>query len=160
MNKNKFWISTLAMAMVALAGCEAEEKNPDESNAAAKAPDLSVAIEQRGEPCTCVMENMEAMTGLIESLESVETLSSQELNFQISEMILPCMKPTGDAELDRAYARAMGKCEDFGALTDIMTQVKNEVQARIQQEAEKEQLRTFEGAEGANAVLDRLKSGS
>ena len=148
------------MAMVALAGCEAEEKNPDESNAAAKAPDLSVAIEQRGEPCTCVLENMEAMTGLIESLESVETLSSQELNFQISEMILPCMKPTGDAELDRAYSRAMGKCEDFGALTDIMTQVKDEVQARIQQEAEQEQLRTFEGAEGANAVLDRLKSGS
>ena len=100
----------------------------------AQASGLEQAVEQRGEPCTCVAENMEAMRALLESLESTESLSSQELNAQVADMVLPCLKPTGDAESDRAYSRAMSECEAFAELTDVMNQVKNEVQSRIEKE--------------------------
>ena len=51
----------------------------------------------------------------------------------------------------------MGQCEGFAALTDVMTEVKEEVQARVTQEAEQERATDLDGAKGANAVLNKLK---
>ena len=147
------------MLTLGLAGCEATE-TPSEATSGTSASSLEQAVEQRGEPCTCVAENMEAMRALLESLESTESLSSQELNAQVAEMVLPCMKPTGDAESDRAYSRAMGECEAFVELTDVMNQVKNEVQSRIEEEVTRRQKEVLGGAKGANEVLDKLRSGS
>ena len=147
------------MLALVLAGCEATE-TPSEATSGTNSSSLEQAVEQRGEPCTCVAENMEAMRALLESLESTESLSSQELNAQVAEMVLPCMKPTGDAESDRAYSRAMGECEAFVELTDVMNQVKNEVQSRIEEEVTRRQKDVLGGAKGANEVLDKLRSGS
>ena len=147
------------MLALVLAGCEVTE-TPSEATSGTNASSLQQAVEQRGEPCTCVAENMEAMRALLESLESTESLSSQELNAQVAEMVLPCMKPTGDAESDRAYSRAMGECEAFVELTDVMNQVKNEVQSRIEEEVTRRQKEVLGGAKGANEVLDKLRSGS
>ena len=156
--KNAWWSTVFVLALV-LAGCEATEK-PSEATSGTNASSLEQAVEQRGEPCTCVAENMEAMRALLESLESTESLSSQELNAQVAEMVLPCMKPTGDAESDRAYSRAMGECGAFVELTDVMNQVKNEVQSRIEEEVTRRQKDVLGGAKGANEVLDKLRSGS
>ena len=156
--KNAWWSTVCVLALV-LAGCEATE-TPSEATSGTNASSLEQAVEQRGEPCTCVAENMEAMRALLESLESTESLSSQELNAQVAEMVLPCMKPTGDAESDRAYSRAMGECEAFVELTDVMNQVKNEVQSRIEEEVTRRQKDVLGGAKGANEVLDKLRSGS
>ena len=68
------------------------------------------------------------------------------------------MKPTGDAESDRAYSRAMGECGAFVELTDVMNQVKNEVQSRIEEEVTRRQKDVLGGAKGAND--DKLRSGS
>ena len=156
--KNAWWSTVCVLALV-FAGCEATEP-PSEAPSGTNASSLEQAVEQRGEPCTCVAENMEAMRALLESLESTESLSSQELNAQVAEMVLPCMKPTGDAESDRAYSRAMGECEAFVELTDVMNQVKNEVQSRIEEEVTRRQKDVLGGAKGANEVLDKLRSGS
>ena len=125
------WWSTVCVLALVLAGCGNATETPSEATSDAQTSGLEQAVEQRGEPCTCVAENMEAMRALLESLESTESLSSQELNAQVAEMVLPCMKPTGDAESDRAYSRAMGECEAFAELTGVMNQVKDEVQSRI-----------------------------
>jgi predicted component of type VI protein secretion system len=104
-----------------------------------------------------VAENQEAMAGLLESLKSTERVTAQEINLQIAQMMLPCMKPTGNVDLDREYSRAMGQCEGFAALTEVMTEVKVEVQARVSQEAEQERATDLDGVKGANAVLNKLK---
>ena len=129
---NARWSTVCVLALV-LAGCEPTE-TPSEATPDAQTTVLEQAVDQRGEPCTCVAENMEAMRALLESLESTKSLSSQELNAQVAEMVLPCMKPTGNAESDRAYSRAMGECEAFAELTGVMNQVKDEVQSRIEKE--------------------------
>ena len=128
-----------------------------EDTPAVQAPTLEDAVAQRGDPCVCVEENIEAMDGLLESLKDVEGVTSKELNIQISQMMLPCMKPTGNLDLDREYSRAMGQCEGFAALTEVMTEVKVEVQARVSQEAEQERANDLGGVKGANAVLNKLK---
>ena len=154
---NAWWGTACAFALV-LASCGNATETP--SAAAPEASSLEQAVDQRGEPCTCVAENMEAMRGLLESLESTESLSSQELNAQVAEMVLPCMKPTGDADSDRAYSRAMGECDAFLELTDVMNQVKDEVQSRIEKEVTRRQEDVLGGAKGANEVLDKLRGGS
>ena len=131
-------------------------RNGTSPSTRARGPNLGTAIADRGEPCNCVAENQEAMTGLLESLRSTERVTAQEINIQIAQMMLPCMKPTGNTELDREYSRAMGQCEGFAALTDVMTEVKEEVQARVTQEAEQERATDPDGAV-ANAVLNKLK---
>ena len=54
----------------------------------------------------------------------------------------------------------MGECEAFVELTDVMNQVKNEVQSRIEEEVTRRQKDVLGGAKGANEVLDKLRSGS
>ena len=154
-----WWSATLALAL-ALTSCETASESPSESAHEAAASSLELAVEQRGEPCTCVAENMEAMLGLLESLKSTPSLSAQSLNAKVAEMVLPCMKPTGDGESDRAYSRAMGECADFMELTSVMNDVKNEVQSRIQKETSRQEDNVLDGAKGANEVLDKLRSGT
>ena len=153
------WSTVCVLALV-LAGCGNATETPSESTPDNQTSGLEQAVEQRGEPCTCVAENMEAMRALLESLESTESLSSEELNAQVADMVLPCMKPTGDAESDRAYSRAMGECEAFAELTGVMNQVKDEVQSRIEKEVTSRQEDVLGGAKGANEVLDKLRGGS
>ena len=156
---NALWSTVCVLALV-LAGCGNATETASEATSDAQNSGLEQAVDQRGEPCTCVAENMEAMRALLESLESTESLSSQELNAQVAEMVLPCMKPTGDAESDRAYSRAMGDCEAFAELTGVMNQVKYEVQSRIEKEVTRRQEDVLGGAKGANEVLDKLRGGS
>lgn len=118
---------------------------------------LATAVEQRGEPCDCVAENQEAMSGLLESLESSAGVTAQELNIQIANMILPCMKPAGNQMQDLEYSRAMGKCEQFKALTDVMLEVKTAVQVRVEEEAANAENREMGDAKGASDVLNKLK---
>ena len=157
-HKNAWWSTVCVFALV-LANCGNAPETPVEAIPDTQTSGLEQAVEQRGEPCTCVAENMEAMRALLESLESTESLSSQELNAQVSEMVLPCLKPTGNAEADRAYAGVMGECEAFAELTDVMNQVKNEVQSRIENEVTRRQEDVLGGAKGANEVLDKLRRG-
>lgn len=156
-NKSTPWWQTGALVctliLASCGGAETEQAPVQEP----EAPTLEQAIAERGEPCNCVAENQEAMTGLLESLKSTERVTAQEINIQIAQMMLPCMKPTGNTELDREYSRAMGQCEGFAALTDVMTEVKEEVQARVTQEAAQERATDLDGAKGANAVLNKLK---
>lgn len=147
---------TLLLAACGSAPVEEAPATPEVSQEQLEAEALAKAIESRGEPCACVVENTEAMSGLLESLQSTEKVTAQELNIQIATMLLPCMKPKGDTMQDRAFSKAMGKCEGFSNLTEVMTQVKNEVQTRVQEEASKDASRDL-GAEGANDILNKLK---
>ena len=149
------WWSTVCVLALVLAGCEPTE-TPSEATPDAQTSVLEQAVDQRGEPCTCVAENMEAMRALLESLESTESLSSQELNAQVAEMVLPCMKPTGDA-VARVLPRH-GEREAFAELTGVMI-VKDEVQSRIEKEVTRRQEDVLGGAKGANEVLDNLAAG-
>jgi hypothetical protein len=151
-----FLMSILACAAL-LTGCGGQEAPPTEDTPAVQAPTLEDAVAQRGDPCVCVEENIEAMDGLLESLKDVEGVTSQELNIQISQMMLPCIQPTDNPTLDRMYTREMGNCPSFSALTDRMTKVKDEVQQRMQKEAATEQASGLDGAIGANEILDKLK---
>jgi hypothetical protein len=83
--KNAWWSTVCALALV-LASCGNATETPAEATPDTQTSGLEQAVEQRGEPCTCVAENMEAMRALLESLESTESLSSQELNAQVAEM--------------------------------------------------------------------------
>jgi hypothetical protein len=155
-NQATWWQSGLvacALVMASCGGAEVAEETPAE----VPATGLEQAIEDRGEPCTCVTENLEAMSGLLESLKSTEKITAQELNIQIAQMMLPCMKPTGNLEADRDYSRAMGQCENFSELTGVMSEVKTEVQTRVAEEAASEQARNLDGAKGASEVLDKLR---
>jgi hypothetical protein len=150
--------ASMALAVALLASCGAEA--PKETPAEAPAADdyTATAIEQRGEPCACVDENIEAMQGLLETLESAaadDVMSASEVNIAVANQMLPCMKPTGDANVDRAYARAMGTCEDFRALTDLMSSIKVIVQSKL--ESEQQTAQGLDGAQGANEILDKLK---
>jgi hypothetical protein len=51
----------------------------------------------------------------------------------------------------------MGQCDKFTELTDVMSEVKIEVQARVEEEAASDQARNLDGAKGASEVLDKLK---
>lgn len=156
-NSTPWWQTGALVCTLILASCggsEVAEQAPAEEP---EAPGLEQAVAERGEPCNCVAENFEAMSGLLESLKSTERITAQEINIQIAQMMLPCMKPTGNTDLDREYSRAMGQCEGFAALTDVMTEVKEEVQARVQYEATQEQATDLGGVKGASAVLNKLK---
>ena len=157
-NNTSLWLQTCTLAcFLFLAGCNASEVADQAPPQEPEAPTMEQAIAERGEPCTCVAENHEAMSGLLESLRSTERVTAQEINIQIAQMMLPCMKPSGNIDLDRQYSRAMGQCDGFAALTDVMTQVKEEVQARVSIEAAQEQAKDLGGVKGANAVLNKLK---
>ena len=140
-----------------LTSCENQEAPPVQDTPTVEAPTLEDAVDLRGDPCVCVEENIEAMDGLLESLKDVEGVTSQELNIQISQMMLPCIQPTDNTALDRLYTREMGNCPSFPALTERMTKVKDEVQQRMQKEAAMEQAGGLDGARGANEILDKLK---
>jgi len=157
LNRATWWQMSLAACALVLASCGGPEvagEAPAETNTASS---LEQAIAERGEPCACVVENLEAMSGLLESLKSTEKISAQEINIQIAQMMLPCMKPTGNMESDREYSRAMGQCDKFTELTDVMSEVKTEVQGRVEEEAASDQARNLDGAKGASEVLDKLK---
>lgn len=157
MKRSSWWQLGLVACAAMLASCGGAEVAEE---AAAPEPSVSLleeAIEQRGEPCTCVSENLEAMSGLLESLNSTERITAQELNIQIAQMMLPCMKPTGNVDSDREYSLVMGKCPEFMELTEVMTNVKKEVQARVQEEAANSPSSGPGGAQGASAILDKLK---
>ena len=140
-----------------LTSCENQEAPPVQDTPTVEAPTLEDAVDLRGDPCVCVEENIEAMDGLLESLKDVEGVTSQQLNIQISQMMLPCIQPTDNTALDRLYTREMGNCPSFPALTERMTKVKDEVQQRMQKEAAMEQAGGLDGAQGANEILDKLK---
>ncbi len=140
-----------------LTSCENQEAPQAQEPPTVQAPTLEDAVAQRGDPCVCVEENIEAMDGLLESLKDVEGVTSQQLNIQISQMMLPCIQPTDNTALDRLYTREMGNCPSFPALTERMTKVKDEVQQRMQKEAAMEQASGLDGARGANEILDKLK---
>ena len=140
-----------------LTSCENQEAPPAQETPTVQAPTLEDAVDLRGDPCVCVEENIEAMDGLLESLKDVEGVTSQQLNIQISQMMLPCIQPTDNTALDRLYTREMGNCPSFPALTERMTKVKDEVQQRMQKEAAMEQAGGLDGARGANEILDKLK---
>lgn len=148
---------SLAFGIVAFLGCGETTTKEEVVPQIETRSCMELSLEERGDPCNCVNENLEAMKGLVESIESTSSISAEEINLQISEMMLPCMKPTGDAECDREYSRAMGQCESFVALTEVMSEVKEVVQERINQEARRNQPRDFEGARGATEILDKLK---
>lgn len=159
MNQPTWWQTGLVACAMVLASCGEAEAPQEEAPAEVPAEmSLEEAIEERGEPCACVVENLEAMSGLLESLRSTEKISAQEINIQIAQMMLPCMKPTGNMELDREYSRAMGQCENFSELTDVMSEVKTEVQARVEEEAASERAKNLGDAKGANDVLDKLRN--
>ena len=140
-----------------LTSCGGQDAPPAEDTPVVQTPTLEDAVAQRGDPCVCVEENIEAMDGLLESLKDVEGVTSQELNIQISQMMLPCIQPTDNPTLDRMYTREMGNCPSFSALTERMTKVKDEVHQRMHKEAATEQASGLEGARGANEILDKLK---
>ena len=169
LNRATRWQTSLAACALVLASCGGADAPEDtaavpteaaqEQAPAEVSPEeaLKEAIAQRGEPCDCVAENKEAMSGLLESMESTPGLSAQELNLQIAKLILPCMKPVGQQTQDIEYSRAMGKCDDFQSLTEVMLKVKTEVQKRVEEEASRES--TSEGTKGkpASEILDNLK---
>ena len=55
------------------------------------------------------------------------------------------------------YSRAMGRCEQFSQLTEVMSGIKQEVQERILKETEDNNQNVLNGAQGANAILEELK---
>lgn len=159
-NQATWWQSGLvacALVMASCGGAEVAEETSAETPAEVPATGIEQVNENRGEPCICVAENLEAMSGLLESLKSTEKMTAQELNIQIAQMMLPCMKPTGNLEADREYSRAMGQCENFSELTSVMSEVKTEVQTRVAEEAASQQARDLDGAKGASEVLDKLR---
>jgi len=148
----------LAVALLASCGSEVPKETPSESPTTEDY--TTTAIEQRGEPCVCVDENIEVMQGFLETLESAaddDVMSASEVNIAVANQMLPCMKPTGETNLDRAYSRAMGTCEDFRALTDLMSSIKVIVQSKLESEQQSAQGQALEGAQGANEILDKLK---
>ena len=149
--------ASMALAVALLASCGAEA--PKETLAEAPAADdyTATAIEQRGEPCACVDENIEAMQGLLETLESAaadDVMSASEVNIAVANQMLPCMKPTGDSNVDRAYARAMGM-RGFPHVDRL--DVKHQGDRSIQAESEQQTAQGLDGAQGANEILDKLK---
>ena len=140
-----------------LTSCGGQDAPPAEDTPVVQTPTLEDAVAQRGDPCVCVEENIEAMDALLEYLKDGDGVTSQELNLQISERMLPCIQPTDNRALDRMYTREMGNCPSFATLTERMVSVKDEVQQRMQKEAALEQADGLDGAQGANEILDKLK---
>ena len=69
MKRSSWWQLGLVACAAMLASCGGAEVAEE---AAAPEPSVSLleeAIEQRGEPCTCVSENLEAMSGLLGRLQ-------------------------------------------------------------------------------------------
>ena len=150
-------VSALAFSIVLLFSCESPAPAEAPPTQDPEAMTLEESIDLRGEPCVCVSENLEAMTGLLETLQSMQNITSQELNIQIAQRMLPCMKPTGETQSDLIYSRAMGRCEQFSQLTEVMSGIKQEVQERILKETEDNNQNVLNGAQGANAILEELK---
>ena len=158
MKPMSFWqAGALACSVLLLLSCNSTAPAEAPPSQEPGAMTLDESIELRGEPCVCVSENLEAMTGLLETLQSMENITSQELNIQIAQRMLPCMKPTGETQSDLEYSRAMGQCDQFGDLTEVMSGIKQEVQERILKESEDSKKNVLNGAQGANAILDQLK---
>lgn len=154
---------TLALAIVAMM-CLLEScgESADEGTPAAPAvPTLEQAIAERGDPCDCVTENKESAAAFLEAMNSMEALSTAELNVLISEAVLPCMQPSGNRELDRLYTQAMGSCVEFINLTEVMNEVKEEVLARSQKgmanAKDKVKENVGDAKQSASELLDKLK---
>lgn len=160
MNKIDNWRRVALIGLVfAMASCGSQA--PEAAQEETPATDYAAeAIADRGEPCACVDENIEAMQGLVETIESAsegDVLTAMDINVAVANQMLPCMKPTGELEKDRAYSRAMGACENFTGLTDLMTIIKNAVQEKMESEQRTAQGQGLEGVKGANDILDKLK---
>lgn len=164
---NKFWVA-VATGSVLVWGCGGgDSASTDGAGQDAGAPQevvesdadvLQRAVDQRGTPCDCVDQNLEAMAAFLETLNEGDAVSAQEINAQLAEMIFPCMRPTGDSRADQLYSKDMGVCPNFLELTDVMKQVKAQVQVRVQREAEKAASENPLKVSGAKDVLDKLKT--
>ena len=154
---------TLALAIVAMM-CLLESCGESTGEATPSAPAVSTleqAIAERGDPCDCVAENKESAAAFLESMKSMDALSTVELNVLISEAVLPCMQPSGNHELDRLYTQAMGGCVEFINLTEVMNEVKEEVLARSQKGVDNAKDKVKEAVgdakQSASELLDKLK---
>lgn len=163
MKTNNVWMALAVCAMFAL-GCESSDPSVEgaaEVQAPAMPTDeelLEEAIAERGEPCECVAENLEAMTGFLAAIDGDNAATSQELNARLSDMLFPCLRPTNDPKKDSLYSLAIGRCAQFQDLTSVMNSVKIKMQERVELEASKDEtLRKIDG-KGAKDILDKLKA--
>jgi hypothetical protein len=157
------WLVVAVCAMGAL-GCESNESAVDgapEVQAPAGPTDaelLEAAIAERGEPCACVAENLEAMSAFLVAIDGDAAATAQQLNARLSEMLFPCLRPTNDPKKDSLYSQAIGRCDEFQDLTSVMNSVKTKMQERVELEAAKDaEVKKIDG-KGAKDILDKLKS--
>ena len=166
MNKIQLALGTVALTGVTLtlASCAGESTTTPESPSTPKATQpeapkgmsLEDAVAKYGEPCKCVTDNLNAMRELAEVIQATPEMGGQDINIQIAQKMLPCMKSTGE-EHSMEYSSAMSQCEGQPAFLEVMSEITSEIRERSKARATQGRDAELGGAKSAKEVLDKLQ---
>ena len=140
----------LLIAFVAI-GCSSSSESTPEVAAERTVEEINA---DRGNPCDCIESKLTTLDGFIDEVKSEAFATSEILNKAFATTMDGCLATIGHVEADLAWAQQLKDCDSFGAIREVMIEVKNAVMSL----KDKEQSEFIEGLdEGATEVLDKLQ---
>ena len=140
----------LFIAFVAI-GCSSTSESTPEVAAERTVEEINA---DRGNPCDCIESKLATLDGFIDEVKSEAFATSEILNKAFATTMDGCLATIGHVEADLAWAQQLKDCESFGAIREVMIEVKNAVMSL----KDKEQSEFIEGLDdGATEVLDKLQ---
>ena len=140
----------LLIAFVAI-GCSSYSESTPEVAAERTVEEINA---DRGNPCDCIESKLATLDGFIDEVKSESFATSEILNKAFATTMDGCLATIGHVEADLAWAQQLKDCESFGAIREVMIEVKNAVMSL----KDKEQSEFIEGLDdGATEVLDKLQ---
>ena len=140
----------LLIAFVAI-GCSSSSESTPEVAAERTVEEINA---DRGNPCDCIESKLATLDGFIDEVKSESFATSEILNKAFATTMDGCLATIGHVEADLAWAQQLKDCESFGAIREVMIEVKNAVMPL----KDKEQSEFIEGLDdGATEVLDKLQ---
>lgn len=140
----------LLIAFVAI-GCSSSSESTPEVAAERTVEEINA---DRGNPCDCIESKLATLDGFIDEVKSESFATSEILNKAFATTMDGCLATIGHVEADLAWAQQLKDCESFGAIREVMIEVKNAVMSL----KDKEQSEFIEGLDdGATEVLDKLQ---
>ena len=138
------------IAFVAI-GCSSTSESTPEVAAERTVEEINA---DRGNPCDCIESKLATIDGFLEEVNSEAFATSEILNKAFATTMDGCLATIGHVEADLAWAQQLKDCESFGAIREVMIEVKNAVMSL----KDKEQSEFIEGLDdGATEVLDKLQ---
>ena len=140
----------LLIAFVAI-GCSSPSESTPDVAAERTVEEINA---DRGNPCDCIESKLATLDGFIDEVKSEAFATSEILNKAFATTMDGCLATIGHVEADLAWAQQLKDCESFGAIREVMIEVKNAVMSL----KDKEQSEFIEGLDdGATEVLDKLQ---